>query len=129
MRQETIEALRKEFPGKTIICIPNEENPTEVIVELSHDENESVAIAIIDRSAPHFHRVITEMYEIESGSLILYFDNIPFHLKEGARMDVIISPNTIHWAEGDETRVRVTATPPWTPEDHILLEDFILATM
>lgn len=81
--------------------------------------NQSTAVAIIGRSAPHYHRKITETYIIEEGSLILTVDNMTLNLNPGDA--VIIHPGQIHSAEGTPARVRVVASPAWTPEDHILV--------
>lgn len=117
-----VEALRREFPDKNIVLLP-EDDPEEVVVELGGDENESVAIALIERSKKHFHRRMTETYVVEHGTLIVYVDTETWVLQAGDSLS--IEPNSTHWAEmaGDvPARVRVTASPPWSPDDHILCD-------
>lgn len=118
MDKKLVEALREEFPGKNIVLMP-EEQPEEVVAEISQDERESVAVALIDRSRPHRHRFITETYLVESGTLFLYVDGREHVLNPGETYRIV--PGQIHWAAGAATRVRVTAAPPWTPADHLLV--------
>lgn len=116
-----IAQLREEFPGKTIVCLP-EDNPTEIIVELDRNgvEDCSVAVAVIDRSAPHYHRMLTETYEVQEGVLYLQVEGMLHVLNPGDTFT--IHPGQVHWAEGKATRIIVTCTPPWRPDDHILAE-------
>lgn len=111
--QKVVEQLSNKYPGKKIIKIP-EYNPKEIICEISP----GIAIAVIDKSEPHYHKQIAENYEILKGDLDIYKDNNKHSLTVGDKL--IIEPGVIHYAIGDETWVKVTASPPWTPEDHIL---------
>lgn len=118
-KNSLLEALKKEFPDKNIVCLP-EDDPKEIVVELGGTDNESVAMAIIDQSKPHFHRQTEETYTVESGTLRLFV---------GGKIHILRPCNTftipagkVHWALGAACRVRVTASPPWTPKDHILVE-------
>lgn len=116
--QATIDAIRDEFPDKDIVLLP-EDAPTEVIVKLSRNDRESVAVAFIDRSKPHYHEDIMEIYEVQEGVLFLNVDSQVYELHPG---DVFrIFPGEVHFAEGDATRVFVTCSPPWTSDDHILV--------
>lgn len=118
MNQETIDAIREEFPDKNIVLLP-EDAPTEVIVELSSNDKESVAVAFIDRSEPHYHEKLMEIYVVQDGTLLLHVDSETYELGLG---DIwTIWPGRVHFAEGDATRVLVTCSPPWTPDDHVLV--------
>ena len=109
---KVIKELSKKYPGKKIIKLP-EDNPTEIICEIEP----GFAVAVIDKSEPHFHKKTTEIYEIMEGNLTVYIDNKEYELKEGGRLT--IEPGKIHYAEGYETWVKVYSEPPWTTEDHI----------
>ena len=120
MDRKVIDALRAEFPRKTIVLLP-EDDPKEVVVEIWSDEDESYAIAVIDRSEPHVHRKTFEMYEVEKGTLLVHVDNEVHRLEPGNKL--FIKPGQVHWAEGDATRVVVHTWPPWNQDDHILVTD------
>jgi len=113
--------LNKQYPGKTIICLPAD-NPTEILCEIdpsSLHPDYSVAVSVIDRSITHVHKVTTEEYEVVKGSLDLYINGDKHILNQG---DLItIKPGQKHWAEGNETWIKATSHPGWTPEDHILI--------
>lgn len=114
-----IEELEYEFQGCRIIRTP-EHNPTEIICELGKRVpglDQSEAIAIIESSAPHFHKKITKVYLVEAGILMLHMRGRDILLRPGEM--AIIRPGQIHSASGDSARVRVIASPSWTPEDHI----------
>jgi len=113
-KKEVIKELSGEYPGKKIIEIP-EDNPREIICEISP----GVAIAVIDKSEPHYHKEMTETYEILRGDLDVYKDNIKSSLSIGDK--ITIEPGVIHYAIGDETWVEVTANPPWSSEDHFFV--------
>jgi len=114
-----IAQLKSRYPRKTIVK-NNEESPTEIICEIVptvKDSKRSVAIAIIDRSEPHFHKNATERYEVTKGQLILSIDAVEYILHEGDKKT--IRPGSVHFATGKETWVKTTSTPGWTPDDHI----------
>lgn len=120
--EKVVAELQREFPGKTILQLPPE-NPTEIICEVEptttdHPER-SVAVAVIDLSGQHVHRISTETYEVEDGEVTLFTDGIEQFLKKGDSM--IIKPGIIHRAKANGARVKVTSHPGWTPEDHILV--------
>lgn len=114
----TIKAeLRAEFPDKEILHAAHD--PQEVIVEIEADAQHSIAIAIIDQTPKHFHRETTEVYQVEQGTLCLIVDETEHVLHEGDSFT--IQPGQVHISHGNATRVRVTCTPPWSPNDHILV--------
>jgi len=113
--EEVIKELSNKYPGKKIIKIP-EDNPTEIICEISP----GIVISVIDKSESHYHKEMTETYEILKGSLDVYKDGDKQILVTGDR--IVIEPGVVHYAIGDETWIKVIANPPWTPEDHILME-------
>jgi len=122
MQDEIIARLKREYPGKNIVCNPDD-NPTEILCEIepSNKHHEySEAIAYINSSLPHRHLKATETYRVESGNLTIYLDGVVKTVSEG--QSVVIKPEVIHWAEGDWTRVWVRSEPGWTLEDHLLVD-------
>ena len=98
-----------------------EQSPAEIVCEFDPGEQHpewSLALAVIDRSAAHYHNRMTEVYQVIKGILTLYVDSEEFTLYEGQQFTV--TPGRIHWATGDATWVEVYCTPSYTSEDHIL---------
>ncbi|MCX6813342.1 MAG: cupin domain-containing protein [Candidatus Azambacteria bacterium] len=120
--EKVIKELSQEYPGKQVI--KNEEkNPTEILCEIDpttdHPER-SVAIAVIDKSKPHYHKKTKETYEVIRGSLTINKNGQDFHLREGEKL--VIEPGETHFAFGNETWIRVYSEPGWVLEDHILVD-------
>lgn len=117
---KVIAKLKRDYPGKKIIRLPEEE-PTEVLCEVEPTEDHpelSVAISVIDKSVPHFHNKVTETYEVLRGTLMVYVDGVRHKLEEGDKL--VVKPGLKHYAVGDETWIKCTATPGWVVEDHIM---------
>lgn len=120
-KSRVIEELQKRYPGKKIMCLPPD-NPSEVICEVESSTEHSGysnAVAIIDHSAPHFHKKSTEIYTVTRGQVALFLNGKKNVLTQGQKCT--IPPWTIHWVEADEAWVETYSTPGWTPADHILL--------
>lgn len=121
-KNQIIQQLHELYPGKAIFCNP-EDNTTEIICEIDpcneHPET-SVAIAVIDKSAMHYHQNTTETYELLNGNLTLYVDGNPHHLSVGETYTIM--PNHHHCAIGETAWVKVTSHPGWTTNDHILIK-------
>ena len=112
--EKVIQDLQTQYSGKNIVRNP-ENNPTEIVCEISP----GLAVAVIDKSEPHYHNQTTETYEVLKGDLILVKDDQNYPLKPG---DVfVINPKSVHYAIGNETWVKVYAEPAWSPDDHILV--------
>ena len=114
--QKVIQELKRKYPGKFIVLNTPEET-TEIICETKPGKDYSEAVAIVDKIRPHYHKVLTETYKVTKGELVHYLGDKKSILKVGDK--VVIPPNTVHWAEGNETWFDVTSIPGWTPEDHI----------
>lgn len=115
--QRVFDALARRYPGKAVI--PNHPTrPTEIICEIDptpkHPEY-SEAIAIIDVSSPHYHRITTETYTILKGEVDVYTDNKRHVMKTG---DVLTIPaGCVHYAVGNETWILCRSEPGWTADD------------
>ncbi len=117
-----IEKLTLQYPRKRIVK-NNEENPTEILCEIESTEEHagySVAIAVIDKSIPHYHTLLTEQYTVIEGELTLHIEEKNIQLKQGETYT--ITPGQTHWAEGNETWIKCHSTPGWNPKDHILVK-------
>jgi quercetin dioxygenase-like cupin family protein len=94
----------------------------EVVYEVTTLKNAlpfGIAVADIEQSEPHFHKVTTETYTVVQGHLEVSLDGEQHLLHPG---DVIkILPDVTHSARSlDETPARITVTtiPEWTQEDY-----------
>jgi mannose-6-phosphate isomerase-like protein (cupin superfamily) len=86
-----------------------------------------IAIADIEQSQPHVHRVTTETYTVVQGSIELALDDerIALHVGEVA----LIRPGVVHSARsiGDDhpARITVTTIPEFSPDDYFLVPDSV----
>lgn len=118
-----IDELKQQYPDKKII-ITDPANPGEIICETEPTEEHSdwsEAIAVIDYTRLHYHRALTETYEVLQGKLDIVIQGKTHHMNTGE--SITIHPNTRHKAFGRKTWIRVSSKPGWTPEDHILVTD------
>lgn len=112
--------LKAKYPGKEII-FDDPVNPSEIIVELEPTRDHpdrSLALAVVGKSKPHYHKTTTEIYEVIKGELKLTIDGKTFTLNPGEKMT--IKPKSVHSAAGDETWFLTHSTPGWNFEDHII---------
>jgi mannose-6-phosphate isomerase-like protein (cupin superfamily) len=118
--QKVLAELQQQYPGAAIKQLP-EDNPSEIVCEFDPGEKHpdwSLAVAVIDKSEPHFHRRMVEVYRIMRGQLNLHINDEELIMYEG--QEYTITPGIIHWAEGNETWVEVYCAPAYNPEDHHL---------
>ena len=120
MDRQAIDDLQAEYPNRQMICIPPHQ-PTECVIEVLKGQKLGVAVALIDRSQSHRHRLTTEIYEVLEGELTLHLDGKSYRLRVGET--ATIPAGVSHWAEGDSTKVLVFSTPAWTSTDHDLDDD------
>lgn len=118
--QKVVEELKKKYPVKKVI-VTDPENPGEIICETKPGKEKSEAVAVIDYTRFHYHKVLTEVYEVTKGELTMNISGKKKVVKEGESITLL--PGTRHSADGNETWIRVYSTPGWTPADHILLRD------
>lgn len=121
--QKVVGELKRQYPRKNII-INDPDNPTEIICEIepaSLDPQRSVAIAVLDNTVKHYHRLAKETYEVIKGFLEITKGGKTYFLYPGEKL--VIEPDEYHMAKGKETWVKVTSEPAWTPEDQIPVEE------
>ena len=120
--QKVIEEIKKKYPGKTIILDP-QDNPSEIICEIDptidHPEK-SIALAVVGRSKPHYHKKSTEIYEVIKGELTVYKSGKKYVLKEGKKLK--IEPDEVHNVEGEEAWFLTYSEPGWRLDDQIVVD-------
>lgn len=117
--QKVVKELKEKYPGKNIILNPPDA-PTEIICEIepgSLNPDRSVAIAVIDSTIKHFHRLAVEEYEVVKGELEVTKEGKSYYLGPGEK--IVLNPGEFHLARGKETWVKVTSEPAWTPKDNL----------
>jgi mannose-6-phosphate isomerase-like protein (cupin superfamily) len=118
MESKLIEHYRSEllvaYPGSQIKVAPDQR---EMVAEITGGP----AIAIIERSQPHFHREITETYRVLRGTLLVARAGEGFVLDVGD--SITINPSQIHHAKalGDPAWIEVLCDPAWRADDHFVL--------
>jgi hypothetical protein len=125
-----IQQLEKKYPGKRIIENKNKNGvTTEIVCEVESEKDRSFAIAVIDSSPIHYHKIITEDYRVIKGILaVLKFFKSKEEYKETIVHEgehITIKPGEIHSNLGKETWVEVTSNPPWSIDDYYNLETLI----
>ena len=116
-----VRQLKAKYPSTKIIK-NDDKNPTEIIAEVEPGKKNSecgLAIVVIDKSLPHYHRKLTETYKVIKGQLSVFIDNKEHKLEQGQQL--VIKPGQIHWAKGNETWIECKSEPGWTLSDHILV--------
>lgn len=121
--KKIVAELEERFPGKNIICITPEESGEvkEIICELrvSEDKSSSEAIAVIEESKPHLHRLTKEIYTVERGKLILNINGSACILEKGNCFTIV--QGQVHFGlkgREDCPWVRVKSQPPWRSNDY-----------
>lgn len=120
--QTIVHKLEKTYPGARIVKNPDQ-NSTEILCETDPVEKHtlySTAVAVIDSTPAHFHKISAEIYFVTKGTLTLFIEKERHILKEGEY--AVIQPGQVHRAEGAETWIEVYSEPGWTKEDHYLAD-------
>lgn len=125
--EEMIERIARDYPSARIVRIP-EQDPTEVVFEISRKINgtESIALVLMGESKPHFHEQTWETYEVLIGELKLFVT--PGYLPPPPNILTVgrtatIEPKMDHWAQcvgGIPALIKVTSKPAWNVKDHHL---------
>lgn len=110
----TKKELMQSYPGCRIAI---SDDGREMVAEIS----DGYAIAVIDRSEPHFHLRTRETYRVLRGTLHVGNAGMGHVLTEGET--ITIEPRGIHHARavGTPAWVEVTSVPPWSQKDHFVL--------
>lgn len=119
--ENVVNQLKSQYPGRPIVK-NNRVKPTEILCEIDPTKGYpeySLAVAVIDKSIPHYHKKLKEEYKVIRGNLTLHVNNKIVNLKQGDKYTIL--PHQTHWAEGNETWIECYSQPGWTIEDHIFL--------
>jgi len=108
------EELLSSYPGCRVVIA---EDKREIVAEIS----DGFAVAVIERSQPHFHVEMQEVYRVLRGTLNVACGGQGCVLRESET--ITIEPGNIHFARsmGEPAWVEVRSTPPWSLDDHFIL--------
>ena len=106
--------LLREYPGARVKIV---DDKAEMVAEFDGYR----AIAVIERSQPHFHRKTKETYKVFRGTLHVACGGRGYVLTPGDSLT--IEPGNIHYAcgAGEPAWLEVLCEPAWTAEDHLLV--------
>ncbi len=106
--------LLREYPGAAIKVAPD---GAEIVAEIEPKR----AVAVIERSQPHFHQEMTEVYRVLRGTLYVAVGGEGRVL--APQESLTIEPGKVHHARGagGVAWVEVISDPAWTAEDHLVL--------
>jgi mannose-6-phosphate isomerase-like protein (cupin superfamily) len=106
--------LLQEYPGANIKVMPDR---AEMVAEIEPGR----AVAVIERSQPHFHRKMTEVYRGLKGTLYVACGGRGYVIGPGDSLT--IEPGNVHFARAahEPAWIEVLSKPDWTPEDHLIL--------
>jgi mannose-6-phosphate isomerase-like protein (cupin superfamily) len=104
----------RDYPGAHIVVT---DDRAEIIAEIAPGR----AVAVIERSLPHFHRKMKEVYRVLRGTLYVACGGRGHVLGPGESLT--IEPGNVHFARGANGTawIEVLSEPPWTPDDHLIL--------
>jgi len=107
-------ALQRQYPGARIKVAADN---AEIVAEI----NGKRAVAVIERSVPHFHSRTTEWYRCLKGVLYVACGGKGHVLCAGESLT--IEPGTVHFARaaGEPAWIEVITEPAWTTEDNLVL--------
>jgi mannose-6-phosphate isomerase-like protein (cupin superfamily) len=106
--------LLEAYPGCHVKVAPDHQ---EMVAEIRPE----YAVAIIERSQPHFHQQTTEIYRVLKGTLLVSRAGQGFVLQQGEQ--ITLEPGQIHQAVGlgQPAWIEVISNPPWCLDDHFVL--------
>jgi len=113
-----IDQIRTElintYPGCSVKVA---DDNREMVAEIS----DGFAVAVIERSLPHFHRKTREVYRVLRGTLCVARAGLGHVLEMGET--IAIEPGQIHSASaaGEPAWIEVESLPPWSADDHFIL--------
>lgn len=118
MNYADIDQIRSELQSAYADChVKVADDQREMVAEIS----DGFAVAVIERSQPHFHLRMTEVYRVLRGMLYLACSREGHVLRVGE--SITIRPGQIHHARcgGEPTWIEVESSPPRSSDDHIVL--------
>ena len=112
--EKTRRELKNAHPGCRLVVA---EDKQEMIAEIS----DGFAVAVIERSPPHFHIKMREVYRVLRGTLFVACGGYGNVLRQGET--IAIEPGQIHFARAsrDPAWIEVKSSPLWSADDHFVL--------
>lgn len=118
MNETQIEDIRarlfSSYPGCRVKAA---EDKQELVAEI----RDRFAVAVIERSRPHFHLRTREIYRALKGTLLVACGGRGHVLREGESL--AIEPGLVHHARavGDPAWIEVVSEPEWSEDDHFVM--------
>src|SRR5437773_6534298 len=111
--RKTRKKLLQDYPGAHIKVTKDR---AEMVAEI----DPKLAVAVIERSLPHFHRKTIETYRVLRGTLYVACGGHGHVLGPGESL--IVESGNVHFARGASgpAWVEVLSEPAWTVEDHLI---------
>jgi mannose-6-phosphate isomerase-like protein (cupin superfamily) len=112
--EKTRAELMNSYPGCRVKIA---EDKREMVAEIS----DGFAVAVIERSQPHFHLNMQEIYRVLRGTLYVACGGQGHVLRKGET--ITIGPGQIHFARaaGEPVWIEVESVPPWSADDNFVL--------
>lgn len=122
--EKVLHELKEKYPNKSIFQNKDEDGKvSEILCEVDPTTDHahySYAVAVADKSIPHYHKKSVETYTVTIGKLTLFVGNSIIELSEGNSYEIPVE--TVHWVKGNETWFNCNSKPGWTFEDHIIAD-------
>jgi len=118
VNNDQIDGIQAELVRTYPSCrVKVNDDKQEIVAEI----RDGFAVAVIERSQPHFHGTMREIYRVLRGALYVACGGQGHVLREGESLT--IEPGLIHYARaaGEPAWIEVESEPPWSPEDHHVL--------
>ena len=118
MNDDQIAGIQAELARTYLGCrVKVTDDKQEMVAEI----RDGFAVAVIERSKPHFHGTMREIYRVLRGVLYVACGGQGHVLREGESLT--IEPGLIHCAKaaGEPAWIEVESEPPWSQEDHHVL--------
>lgn len=118
VKNEKIAKIQAElvhtYPGCRVVVADDQQ---EMVAEI----RAGFAVAVIERSKPHFHERMQEIYRVQRGVLYVACGGRAYVVRGGE--SIAIEPGLIHYATavGEPAWLEVESEPPWSPEDNHVL--------
>lgn len=111
---KTLAELLKAYPGSRVKVADDQR---EMVAEIRPE----FAVAVIERSLPHFHLKTREVYRVLRGALCVACAGKGYGLQKGETIAIV--PGQIHFARafGEPVWKDMESEPLWTADDHFVL--------
>src|SRR6266550_5307629 len=105
--------LMKAYPGCRVKVA---DDKREMVAEIS----DGFAVAVIERSLPHFHRKTREVYRVLRGTLAVGCAGLGHVLERGETIAIELGQIHSASAAGEPAWIEVESLPAWSVSDHFI---------